>query len=135
MAESSLFDCPAPQNITLIQRLRPLLGRTVTVYQPGMPKLTWTRGVFSNLTSSSFRVGPTQVFFLTSFFIVLNQPAQRVGSTRLTASAEGMGTFQGKLIRVGRDFVEYVWIPGKNVPTLFPLNLFTEVHCVPEDEE
>ncbi|TLS49203.1 hypothetical protein FE782_26610 [Paenibacillus antri] len=135
MSDIDIRDCPAPVNMTLIQRLKPLAGRTVTLYQPGMPQLTKTRGVLRDVTLTSFKVGATKVFYKTSFIVELHSPAKRVRPRELTATAEGMGRFRGKLIRVGRDFIEFVRVPGRNVPSLFPLNLFTLVVCEPEDEE
>lgn len=56
MRKNNIHGCPAPQNTTLIQRLQSLSGRTVTVFQPGFPKLTKTTGKLSNVTKSSFTV-------------------------------------------------------------------------------
>ncbi|MGG3280455.1 hypothetical protein [Paenibacillus solani] len=68
MSNKSIHGCPAPQNITLAQRLQPIVGQTVTVFQPGFPQLTRTTGKLSNVTSSSFTVGSTVVNTQTSFF-------------------------------------------------------------------
>jgi len=127
-----IVGCPAPQNITLVQRLQPIVGQTVTVFQPGF---TRTTGKLSNVTSSSFTVGPTVVVFQTSFFIVLKERVKTTKPFNLTATAEDIGELRGELIRVGRDFVEFVRMPGRVVPTLFPLNLFTKVVCEREHEE
>ncbi|GLI10669.1 hypothetical protein YDYSG_67050 [Paenibacillus tyrfis] len=135
MSDISIHGCPAPQNITLVQRLQPLVGRTVTVFQPGFPELTKTTGKLSNVTSLSFTVGRTEVVIKTSFFIVLNERVKTEKPFDVTATAEDIGELRGKLIRVGRDFVEFVKLPGPVVPTLFPLNLFTEVMCERENEE
>lgn len=130
MSDISIKGCPAPENITFVQRLKPLVGRTVTVYGTGIPKPTKTTGILSNLTRSSFKVGKTTIAFKTSFFIVLNQPVRRIKPFRVTATAEDIAPIlKGKLIRVGRNFVEFVQTPGRRVPTIFPLNLFTEVTC------
>lgn len=126
--------CPPAQNITLVQRLKPLVGRTVTVFQPGFPQLTRTTGKLSQVTSSSFKVGPTVVDTQTSFFIVLNEPVKRTKPFDLTATAEDIGELRGRLIRVGKNFVEFIKMPGRRVPTLFPLNKFTEVICENEEE-
>ncbi|WP_234414430.1 hypothetical protein [Paenibacillus sp. CAA11] len=134
MGKSNIHGCPAPQNITLVQRLQPLVGRTVTVFQPGFPKLTRTTGKLSNVTKSSFTVGTTVVVIQTSFFIVLNERVRRTLPVEVTATAEDIGELQGVLIRVGRGFIEFVQTPGRRVPTLFPLNLFTEVTCESEEE-
>lgn len=131
----SIQGCPAPQNITLAQRLKPIVGRTVTVFQPGFPQLTRTTGKLSNVTSSSFSVGPTVVDTQTSFFVVLNEPVIKTKPFDLTATAEDIGELRGRLIRVGKNFVEFIKKPGRRVPTLFPLNQFTEVVCEGEDEE
>lgn len=135
MNDIDIEGCPAPQNITLVQRLQPIVGQTVTVYQPGFPQLTKTTGKLSNVTSSSFTVGSTVVVIQTSFFIVLKKRVKTTRPFDLTASAEDIGELHGKLIRVGRDFVEFVQMPGRIVPTLFPLNLFTKVICEHEHEE
>ncbi|MFC0216340.1 hypothetical protein ACFFK0_28485 [Paenibacillus chartarius] len=135
MSDIDIQGCPAPQNITLVQRLQPIAGSTVTVFQPGFPQLTKTTGKLSNVTSSSFTVGSTAVDFQTSFFIVLNERVKATKPFDLTATAEDIGELRGKLIRVGKDFVEFIKIPGKEVPTLFPLNLFTEVICEREHDE
>ncbi|WP_255374557.1 hypothetical protein [Cohnella sp. OV330] len=52
----------------------------------------------------------------------------------MTAIAEDIGELHGRLIRVGKDFVEFIKMPGRRVPTLFPLNQFTEVVCEGEEE-
>lgn len=135
MSDIDIQGCPAPQNITLVQRLQPLVGRTVTVFQPGFPQLTRTTGKLSQVTSTSFTVGTTEVVIQTSFFIVLNEPAKKTKPFDLTATAEDIGELHGRLIRVGRNFVEFIRTPGRRVPTLFPLNQFTEVVCEREDEE
>ncbi|UJF35491.1 hypothetical protein [Paenibacillus hexagrammi] len=136
MSDNNIQGCPAPQNITLVQRLQPLLGRTVTVFTPGFPQLTKTTGKLSNVTATTFTVGTNQIFFQTSFFIVLRHPVKHVKPFDLTATAEEIGSLTGKLIRVGKDFVEFVQVPGKkDVPTLFPLNFFTEVRCEREHDE
>ncbi|MBB6634202.1 hypothetical protein [Cohnella thailandensis] len=134
MGNKDIQGCPAPQNITLAQRLRPVVGRTVTVFQPGFPRLTRTTGKLSNVTPSSFTVGRTVVDTQTSFFIVLNEPVRRTKPFELTATAEDIGELRGRLIRVGRNFVEFIKMPGRRVPTLFPLNLFTGVVCESEEE-
>lgn len=95
--------CPPAQNITLAQRLKPLVGRTVTVFQPGFPQLTRTTGKLSSVTSSSFKVGPTVVDTQTSFFVVLNEPVKRTKPFDLTATAEDIGELRGRLIRVGKN--------------------------------
>ncbi|MCM3272765.1 hypothetical protein [Paenibacillus elgii] len=135
MSDISIHGCPAPKNITLVQRLQPLVGRTVTVFQPGFPELTKTTGKLSNVTPLSFTVGRTEVVIKTSFFIVLNERVKTEKPFDVTATAEDIGELRGKLIFVGRDFVEFVQLPGPIVPTLFPLNLFTEVMCERENEE
>lgn len=135
MGDIDIQGCPAPQNITLVQRLQPIVGRTVTVFQPGIPRLTRTTGKLSRVNSSSFTVGSTEVAFKTSFFIVLNERVKMTKPYDLTATAEDIGELRGRLIRVGRNFVEFIQVPGRKVPTLFPLNLFTEVICEREDEE
>ncbi|GGH11708.1 hypothetical protein [Paenibacillus segetis] len=135
MSNKNIHGCPAPQNITLAQRLQPIVGRTVTVFQPGFPQLTRTTGKLSNVTSSSFTVGSTVVNTQTSFFIVLNTLVKKTKPFDLTATAEDIGELHGRLIRVGRNFVEFIKKPGRRVPTLFPLNQFTEVVCEHEDEE
>ncbi|MFB9324557.1 hypothetical protein ACFFSY_01210 [Paenibacillus aurantiacus] len=134
MSNINIRGCPAPQNITFVQRLQPLVGRTVTVFQPGFPKLTRTTGKLSNVTPNSFTVGSTVVVFQTSFFIVTNERVRKTKDCDLTATAEDIGELNGRLIRVGRNFVEFVQNPGRRVPTLFPLNLFTEVVCECEEE-
>ncbi|CAH1191163.1 MULTISPECIES: hypothetical protein [Paenibacillus] len=134
MRKNNIHGCPAPQNITLIQRLQSLAGRTVTVFQPGFPKLTKTTGKLSNVTKSSFTVGSTVVAIQTSFYIVTNERVRRTQPFELTATAEDIGELSGILIRVGRGFVEFVQTPGRRVPTIFPLNLFTEVFCENEEE-
>lgn len=134
MEKKNIHGCPAPQNITLVQRLQPLVGRTVTVFQPGFPRLTKTTGKLSNVTKSSFTVGSTVVAIQTSFYIVLNERIKRTQPFDLTATAEDIGELSGILIRVGRGFVEFVQTPGRRVPTIFPLNLFTEVICEREEE-
>ncbi|MMZ65356.1 hypothetical protein MKY59_17425 [Paenibacillus sp. FSL W8-0426] len=134
MRKNNIHGCPAPQNITLIQRLQLLAGRTVTVFQPGFPKLTKTTGKLSNVTKSSFTVGSTVVAIQTSFYIVTNERVRRTQPFELTATAEDIGELSGILIRVGRGFVEFVQTPGRRVPTIFPLNLFTEVFCENEEE-
>ena len=70
----------------------------------------------------------------TSFFIVLNEPVRRTKPFDLTATAEDIGELRGRLILVGRNFVEFIKMPGRRVPTLFPLNQFTEVVCESEEE-
>jgi hypothetical protein len=134
LGNKDIKGCPAPQNITLAQRLRPVVGRTVTVFQPGFPRLTRTTGKLSNVTPSSFTVGRTVVDTQTSFFIVLNEPVRRTKPFDLTATAEDIGELRGRLILVGRNFVEFIKMPGRRVPTLFPLNQFTEVVCESEEE-
>lgn len=133
MRKKNIRSCQAPQNITLVQRLQPLVGRTVTVFQPGPLWLTKTTGKLTNVTKSSFTVGTTVVAVQTFFFIVLNERVKRTKPFELIAIAEGMGELRGSLIQVGRDFVEFMQTPGRSVPTLFPLNKFTEVFW--EDEE
>ncbi|MBB3112405.1 hypothetical protein FHS18_004506 [Paenibacillus phyllosphaerae] len=132
--KNNIHGCPAPQNITLVQRLQPLIGRTVTVFQPGFPRLTKTVGKLSNVTKSSFTVGTTVVAMQTSFYIVLNERVKRTLPFEVSATAEDIGELRGTLIRVGRDFVEFIQTPGRRVPTLFPLNMFTEVNCEGEEE-
>ncbi|WP_136605512.1 hypothetical protein [Paenibacillus dokdonensis] len=134
MRNSNIHGCPAPQNITLVQRLQLLVGRTVTVFQPGFPRLTKTTGKLSNVTKTTFTVGSTVVAIQTSFYIVLNERAKRTLPFDVTATAEDIGELSGILIRVGRGFVEFVQTPGRRVPTIFPLNLFTEVVCESEEE-
>lgn len=135
MSNIDIQGCPAPQNITFVQRLQPLLGKTVTVFQPGFPRLTRTTGKLSNVTPSSFTVGSTVVQFQTSLYIVTNERVRMTKPFDLTATAEDIGELQGRLIRVGRNFVEFIQTPGRKVPTLFPLNLFTEVVCESDHEE
>ncbi|MGO4275471.1 hypothetical protein AB4Z22_37495, partial [Paenibacillus sp. TAF58] len=115
MSDIDIEGCPAPQNITLIQRLQPVVGRTVTVYQPGFPQLTKTTGKLSNVTAFSFTVGSTVVVMKTSFFIVLNERVKTAKPFDLTATAEDIGELRGKLIRVGRGFVEFFQVPGRVV--------------------
>ncbi|MDR9855540.1 hypothetical protein RJP21_18155 [Paenibacillus sp. VCA1] len=134
MRKRNIHGCPPPQNITLVQRLQPLVGRTVTVFQPGFPRLTKTIGRLSNVTKSSFKVGSTVVAMQSSFYIVLHERVRRTKPFDLTATAEDIGELKGILIRVGRNFVEFMQTPGRRVPTLFPLNLFTEVICEREEE-
>lgn len=134
MGKNNIHGCPAPQNITLVQRLQALVGRTVTVFQPGFPRLTKTTGKLSNVTKSSFTVGKTVVAIQTSFYIVTNERVIRTKPFDLTATAEDIGELNGILIRVGRGFVEFVQTPGRRVPTIFPLNIFTEVICESEEE-
>lgn len=129
LSDKDIQGCPAPQNITLAQRLQPVIGRTVTVFQPGFPQLTRTTGKLSNVTRTSFTVGSTVVDMQTSFFIVLNERVKQTKPFSLTATAEDIGELTGELIRVGRNFVEFVQTTGRRVPTLFPLNQFTEVVC------
>ncbi len=135
MSDIRIHGCPAPENITLVQRLKPMIGRIVTVFQPGFPRLTRTTGKLTNVSSTSFIVGETQVVIKTSFFIVLNSAVKSVKSFDLTATAEEIGSLKGKLIRVGKDFVEFVQAPETKVPTIFPLNQFTEVNCEHKDGE
>lgn|GEM_PF-3196454 len=135
MSDIDIEGCPAPQNITLVQRLKAIEGQTVTVFQPGFPQLTQTTGKLSNVTSSSFTVGSTVVVIQTSFFIVLKERVRTTKPFDVTATAEDIGELRGKLIRVGRGFVEFVQMPGRIVPTLFPLNMFTKVVCEREHEE
>lgn len=127
--------CPAPQPITIQQRLHSLLNKKITVFTPGFPKLTKTVGKLTRVSSDSFVVGTTQVFFDTSFYIVLPTRVTRVQPFDVSATAEDIGGLKGKLIRTGRNFVEFVQVPGRNVPTLFPLNPFSEVSCEEEHEE
>jgi hypothetical protein len=127
--------CPLPQNITLRQRLTGLVGKTVTVVTPGFPQLTETTGTLSRLTASSFTVGKLQVFFNTSFYVVLMSVAKQLKPYEVTVTAEEMGSLRGQLIRVGKNFVEFIQVPGNRVPTLFPLNMFTEAACSPERKE
>ncbi|CAG7652519.1 hypothetical protein PAECIP111802_05244 [Paenibacillus allorhizosphaerae] len=49
----------------------------------------------------------------TSFFIVLRIIAKNTKPFDVTPTAEGMGAFSGKLIRIGKDFVEFVQVPGR----------------------
>lgn len=134
MRKKSIHGCPLPQPIPLFQRLQPLVGRTVTVFQPGFPRLTRTTGKLTKVTKTSFTVGSTVVAVQSSFYIVLNERAGRTKPFDLTAEAEDIGELRGELLRVGRDFVEFIQTPGRRVPTLFPLNLFTEVTCEQEEE-
>lgn len=129
-----LQGCPPRQNITLHKRLQSVLGKKVTVLSPGFP-LTNTTGVLRQICPDSFVVGTTRVFFNTSFLIQLHSVARMTRPFDVTASAEDMGVFHGKLIRSGIDFVEFVQVPGRDVPTLFPLNMFTSVSCEREHEE
>lgn len=133
MRKKNIRSCQAPQDITLVQRLQPLVGRTVTVFQPGLLKQTKTTGKLTRVTKSSFTVGTTVVKLQSSFFIVLNERVKRTKPFTLTAIAEDMGELRGPLIQLGRDFVEFMQTPGRSVPILFPLNKFTEVFW--EDEE
>ncbi|MFB5762424.1 hypothetical protein [Paenibacillus medicaginis] len=133
MRKKNIRSCSVPQNITLVQRLQPLVGRTVTVFQPGHLWLTKTTGKLTNVSKSSFTVGTKVVAVKNAFFIVLNEQVKRTKPIELTAIADDMGELQGSLIQVGRDFVEFMQTPGRSVPTLFPLNKFTEVFW--EDEE
>jgi hypothetical protein len=133
MRKKNIRSCQVPQNITLVQRLQPLVGRTVTVFQPGLLRLTKTTGKLTNVTKSSFTVGTKVVALPTPFFIVLNERVKRTKPFELAAIAEDMGELRGSLIQVGRDFVEFMQTTGRSVPTLFPLNRFTEV--IWEDEE
>lgn len=87
------------------------------------------------MTVSSFTVGTTVVNTQTSFFIVLNEFVKKTKPFDLTATAEDIGELHGRLIRVGRNFVEFIKTPGRRVPTLFPLNQFTEVVCEHEGDE
>jgi hypothetical protein len=107
----------------------------VTVFQPGFPQLTRTTGKLSNVTSSSFTVGTTVVDTKTSFYVVLNELVKKTKPFDLTATAEDIGELHGRLILVGRNFVEFIKMPGRRVPTLFPLNQFTEVVCESDEEE
>ncbi|RED40044.1 hypothetical protein [Paenibacillus sp. VMFN-D1] len=87
MGNNNIHGCPAPQNITLVQRLQALVGRTVTVFQPGFPRLTKTTGKLSNVTKSSFTVGKTVVAIQTSFYIVTNERVIRTKPFDLTATS------------------------------------------------
>lgn len=84
---------------------------------------------------ASFTVGTTTVDTQTSFFIVLNERVKKTMPFDLTATAEDIGELHGRLIRVGRNYVEFIKMPGRRVPTLFPLNQFTEVICESEEGE
>ena len=120
MSDKNIQGCPAPQNITLAQRLQPNVGRTVTVFQPGFPQLTRTTGKLSNVTPSSFTVGTTVVDTQTSFFVVLDERVKKTKPFDLTATAEDIGELHGRLIRVGTNFLEFIKTPGRRDPTLFP---------------
>lgn len=135
MNDISIKGCPLPQNITLKQRLTGLEGKTVTVFTPGFPQLTETTGMLSHVTAGSFIVGKQQVFFNTSFYVVLQSVPGPLQPFEVAATAEDIGALGGKLIRVGKDFVEFIQTAGKRVPTLFPLNIFSEVTCSPAGEE
>ncbi|AFC33237.1 hypothetical protein PM3016_6622 [Paenibacillus mucilaginosus 3016] len=127
--------CPKPRPITLQQRLRLLLGKKVTVYSPGFPKLTRTVGVLTCVSHRNFKVGSRVFDYNTSFYIVLGCRASQRLPYEVVAAAEDIGSLTGKLICVGRGFVEFIQVPGRSVPTIFPLNRFTNVTCSEEGEE
>jgi hypothetical protein len=131
---NNIFGCPAPKPITLVQRLRPFEGKTVTVFTPGFPDLTKTVGKLTENTAQSFTVGSQQVLFNTSFFIVLPAKAGSLLFFTVSCTAEELGIVDGKLVQVGKNFVELVQSNSKSL-TLFPLNLFTQVECEPDHEE
>lgn len=72
--------------------------------------------------------------FATSFFVLLPVRGRTLLPFNVTALAEELGEIEGQLVQVGRNFVELVQTHSK-VSTLFPLNLFTEVHCEPMGDE
>jgi hypothetical protein len=135
MGLMTLQGCPPRGSLSLRERLLPLIDRKVTVFTPGFPRLTKTTGELRQVCPDSFVVGTTRVFFNTSFYIVLHSIARSTRPFNVQATAEDMGTIRGKLIRTGCDFVEFVQVPGRDVPTLFPLNMFTSVSCEREHEE
>ncbi|WP_235941416.1 hypothetical protein [Paenibacillus puerhi] len=127
--------CPRPHHMTLRQRLKPLLGSTLTVYVPGSPKVGRLRGRLLNIGRDSFVIGTHSIGWESPFYIVVPAIARFRMHYEVVATAKDLGSLVGKLIGVGHDFVEFIQIPGSNVPTIFPLNSFTEVACSHQGEE
>lgn len=134
MDNRDIHGCPAPSPVTLYDRLIPCIGKNVTVYTPGFPDLTQTTGRLTQVTPACFVVGSTRVFWNTSFYLDLRAKAKTMLDYRVSATAEELGGISGRLVCVGRDFVE-LRQKGHAGVTLFPLNLFTEVQCEPDEEE
>ncbi|WP_426449527.1 hypothetical protein ACP26L_31550 [Paenibacillus sp. S-38] len=135
MPTKNIQGCPMPRPITLQQRLRLLLGKKVTVFSPGFPKLTRTVGVLTAVSQRNFKVGRRVFDFDTSFYIVHGRRTSQRLPYEVVATAEDIGSLTGKLLFVGRGFVEFIQVPGRRVPTIFPLNQFTSVTCSKEGEE
>lgn len=100
-----------------------------------LPKLTRTVGVLTAVSQRNFKVGRRVFDFDTSFYIVHGRRTSQRLPYEVVATAEDIGSLTGKLLFVGRGFVEFIQVPGRRVPTIFPLNQFTSVTCSKEGEE
>jgi hypothetical protein len=127
--------CPIPTNVILVHRLCPLIGKTITVYTPGFPELTVVKGKLIKVTSDYIMVDSNKFQLDSLFYIDLNYKVTVTKPYDVTVTSAAIGSLHGKLIRLGKDFVEFVQVPGFDVPTLFPLNLSNTVRCEAEAEE
>jgi hypothetical protein len=79
-------------------------------------------------------VGTHKIFFDTSFYITLRSVPKMLLPYTVNCSAEEHGAVNGRLVKVGKNFVEFVKTSSK-VSSLFPLNMFSEVHCEQDHED
>lgn len=128
-----LFGCPSPVNLTLQQRLTQIIGITpVRVLIPGRE----VNGVISKVDSSSFQVNNQSILFDSSFAIDQGFFEQESTTTEIIVKVKGIATFMGRLVRIGRDFVEFEQdLPEDIARWIIPLNQFVSVRCEEEPEE
>jgi hypothetical protein len=132
---SNIPGCPAPEPVTLFDRLCPFIGRTVTVHTADEGRLSTITGRLTAVTPQFFIVGTSRILFLLSFYIMIPLNTRQVKPYEATVTANGIGTFTGKLVSVGIDFVELLTEHSDTDTLLFPLNRRTEVRCECEHEE
>ncbi|WP_143151535.1 MULTISPECIES: hypothetical protein [unclassified Paenibacillus] len=135
MSSTQAQGCPNPLGKTLRQRLTPLIGSSMSVYTPGSAKPSRTRGRLHAVDDDGFTVAALQVLWEAPFYIVVPIVAQYRMPYEVVARGKNLGCLAGKLIAAGLDYVEFIQIPGSNVPTIYPLNAYTDVVCSHQGDE
>lgn len=129
----NLLGCPFPVNLTLQQRLSQIIEITpVRVLLLGRE----VNGVISEVDRSSFRVNNQIISFESAFAIDQGFFETESTTTDIFVQVRGIGSFSGRLVRIGRDFVEFEQdLPEDIARWIIPLNQFVSVRCKEQPSE
>lgn len=128
--------CPAPQDVSLQQRLEELGDSPVILY---LPRKTLRDQEITEVTSTYFVVSGRRISYHSSFALSVSN--QYTGYTteleayQVRVKVRGIGSGKGTLEGLGTNFVE-IKSQGENGSRSFviPLNKKVRIRCIPLDE-